>query len=169
MTAVTRKVVLVTGGGRGIGAATALLAARRGYAVAVNYLRDADAADEVVARIVADGGDAVALQADVAVEAQVAGLFARVDARFGRLDARPGPDPCQRDRAGLDRIRGRAVGPGPAAGSAPLRSRARHHSLGRMGTPQEVADVAVFLASPRAQWITGACVPIDGGQHKGMR
>ena len=40
---------------------------------------------------------------------------------------------------------------------------------GRMGTLQEVADVAVFLASPRAQWVTGACVPIDGGQHKGMR
>jgi 3-oxoacyl-[acyl-carrier protein] reductase len=38
-----------------------------------------------------------------------------------------------------------------------------------MGTLQEVADVALFLASPRAMWVTGACVPIDGGQHKGMR
>ncbi len=40
---------------------------------------------------------------------------------------------------------------------------------GRMGTPEEVADAAVFLCSPRAQWITGACVPVDGGQHKGVR
>ena len=40
---------------------------------------------------------------------------------------------------------------------------------GRMGRPEEVADAAVFLCSPRAQWITGACVPVDGGQHKGVR
>jgi len=40
---------------------------------------------------------------------------------------------------------------------------------GRMGTPAEVADLAVYLCSPRAQWVTGACVPVDGGQHKGVR
>jgi len=40
---------------------------------------------------------------------------------------------------------------------------------GRLGTPEEVADVAVFLASPRAQWVTGECVSIDGAQHRGMR
>lgn len=40
---------------------------------------------------------------------------------------------------------------------------------GRLGTPEEVADVAVFLASPRAQWVTGECVSVDGAQHRGMR
>jgi 3-oxoacyl-[acyl-carrier protein] reductase len=40
---------------------------------------------------------------------------------------------------------------------------------GRLGTPEEVADVAVFLASPRAQWITGECISVDGSQHRGMR
>ncbi len=40
---------------------------------------------------------------------------------------------------------------------------------GRLGTPEEVADVAVFLASPRAAWVTGECVSVDGGQHRGMR
>jgi NAD(P)-dependent dehydrogenase (short-subunit alcohol dehydrogenase family) len=81
------EVLLVTGGSRGIGAATALLAARRGYAVAVNYTRDQVAADSVVRAIRAGGGKAVALQADVAEEEQVLRLFAQVDAQLGRLTA----------------------------------------------------------------------------------
>ncbi|OZV68154.1 SDR family NAD(P)-dependent oxidoreductase [Winogradskyella aurantia] len=40
---------------------------------------------------------------------------------------------------------------------------------GRLGTPEEVADVAVFLASPRANWVTGECISVDGAQHRGMR
>ncbi len=40
---------------------------------------------------------------------------------------------------------------------------------GRLGTPEEVADVAVFVASPHAQWITGECISVDGSQHRGMR
>jgi NAD(P)-dependent dehydrogenase (short-subunit alcohol dehydrogenase family) len=82
-----KKVVLVTGGSRGIGAATARLAARRGWAVAVNYARDAAAAARVVDGILAEGGEAVALQGDVADEAQVVALFEAVDARLGRLSA----------------------------------------------------------------------------------
>jgi len=81
------QVLLITGGGRGIGAATALLAAKRGYAVAVNYASNSLAADEVVRTIRAGGGTAVAVQADVGDEAQVTAMFQKVDARLGRLTA----------------------------------------------------------------------------------
>lgn len=81
-----RKVMLVTGGSRGIGAATARIGASRGYAVAVNYLRNRAAADEIVSAIRATGGEAIAVQADVAVEAEVVRMFQEVDA-FGTLRA----------------------------------------------------------------------------------
>lgn len=78
------QVMIVTGGGRGIGAATALLAAERGYAVVVNYLRDHAAAAGLVQRIAAAGGQALALPGDVARSADVEQLFERADA-FGTL------------------------------------------------------------------------------------
>ena len=81
------NVVLITGGSRGIGAATALLAAKQGYAVAVNYTANSLAADEVVRLIRADGGQAITVQGDVAREADVLAMFEKVDAKFGRLDA----------------------------------------------------------------------------------
>lgn len=155
MTAAMRKVVLVTGGGRGIGAATALLAARRGYAVAVNYLRDADAADEVVARIVADGGEATAFQADVADEEQVAGLFARVDARFGRLDAlvnNAGVLETQMRLESMDAARVRrvldanVVGPLLCCREAVRRMSTRHGGQG--GAIVNVSSVAALTGSP---------------------
>ena len=80
-------VVLITGASRGIGAATALLAARAGYAVAVNYSANSLAADEVVRQIRQAGGTAMAVQADVANEAQVLTMFEKVDAKLGRLTA----------------------------------------------------------------------------------
>ncbi len=79
------KVLLVTGGGRGIGAATARQAAQAGWAVAVNYAANALAADEVVRAIRAAGGRALAVQGDVAEEAQVLRMFETVDAKLGRL------------------------------------------------------------------------------------
>jgi NAD(P)-dependent dehydrogenase (short-subunit alcohol dehydrogenase family) len=77
--------VLVTGASRGIGAATALRCARQGWAVAVNYARDAAAAQSVVQAIQAAGGRALAVQADVADEAQVLAMFKRIDAELPRL------------------------------------------------------------------------------------
>jgi NAD(P)-dependent dehydrogenase (short-subunit alcohol dehydrogenase family) len=79
-----RPLVLITGAGRGIGAATARLCAERGWDVAVNYARDAAAANTLVAQLRTAGADAEALQADVASDTQVIALFAAVDARFGR-------------------------------------------------------------------------------------
>ncbi len=81
------KVMVVTGGGRGIGAATARLAAERGYAVCVNYRSGREAAEAVVADIEAAGGRAIAVAADVSREADVEALFAVVDERLGPVTA----------------------------------------------------------------------------------
>lgn len=80
------KVMLISGASRGIGAATARLAAGQGYRVVINYQRNREAADALVEAITTTGGEALALQADVADEAQVRRLFSEVDARLGRLD-----------------------------------------------------------------------------------
>jgi NAD(P)-dependent dehydrogenase (short-subunit alcohol dehydrogenase family) len=80
-----RRVLLVTGGSRGIGAATALRAARDGWDVAVNYTRDAAAAQAVAEGVRVQGRRALVVQADVADEAQVLTMFAAVDAGLGRL------------------------------------------------------------------------------------
>lgn len=80
-------VLLVTGGGRGIGAATARLAAVAGYTVCVNYLQQRARAEGLVQAIREDGGHALAVQADVSAEAEVVRLFATVDAELGTLKA----------------------------------------------------------------------------------
>lgn len=81
------RVVLITGGGRGIGAATARLAAERGYAVCLSYAANRDAAEAVADSISKAGGHAAVVQADVSIEADVVRLFSTVDSLFGRLDA----------------------------------------------------------------------------------
>ena len=80
------KVMLITGASRGIGAATARLAAARGYALCLNYREQRTAAEALIEEIVAGGGQAIAVQADMADEAQVLRLFDCVDREFGRLD-----------------------------------------------------------------------------------
>ena len=81
------KIVIITGGSRGIGAATARLAAASGYAVCISYLRNSEAADAVVQDIVNDGGKAMAVAADVSVEDDIMRLFEQVDAQLGRVTA----------------------------------------------------------------------------------
>jgi NAD(P)-dependent dehydrogenase (short-subunit alcohol dehydrogenase family) len=77
--------VVVTGGSRGIGAATARLLARRGHAICLSFVHDAEAADEVVTACAAAGTEAIAVRADVSVEADVVELFRTADAELGPI------------------------------------------------------------------------------------
>jgi NAD(P)-dependent dehydrogenase (short-subunit alcohol dehydrogenase family) len=82
-----RPLILITGGSRGIGAATALLAARSGYDVVITYRENRAAAERVVSEATAAGSTALAVRADVAVERDVEQLFSTIDGQTGRIDA----------------------------------------------------------------------------------
>src|ERR1700733_4278376 len=82
----TDRVAIITGGSRGIGRATAIAAAKRGFRVVVGYATNKVAADEVVARIGASDGKAIAVKCDVAHEKDILALFAAAD-EFGTLGA----------------------------------------------------------------------------------
>ena len=101
---VSRPVVLVTGASRGIGAETARLAAARGYAVAVNYRSQADAADAVVEAIRRDGGDAVSLQGDVSREQDVLRVFRGAEEQLGPIRALVNNAGIVAEQARLDEI-----------------------------------------------------------------
>ncbi len=81
------KVLLVTGAGRGIGAAIARAAGKEGYRVVVNYSRSKDQAESVVRDIAGAGGEAIAVPGDMASEHDIVALFAAIDKAYGRLDA----------------------------------------------------------------------------------
>ena len=81
----SKPIMLITGGSRGIGAVTALGAAKRGYRVALSYLGNVAAANEIVQKIQQTGGEAIAIQADVGIEADVLRLFKTVDEKMGTL------------------------------------------------------------------------------------
>jgi NAD(P)-dependent dehydrogenase (short-subunit alcohol dehydrogenase family) len=157
-----QQVLLVTGGGRGIGAATALLAARRGYAVAVNYASNSLAADEVVRAIRVAGGKAIAVQADVGDEKQVMAMFEQVDAKLGRLTALVNSAGVVDVRARVDEMsaarlermfRINVVGSFVCAREAVRRMSTRHGGTGgvivnlssaasRLGSPEQYVDYA---------------------------
>lgn len=157
-----QQVLLVTGGGRGIGAATALLAARRGYAVAVNYASNSLAADEVVRAIRVAGGKAIAVQADVGDEKQVMAMFEQVDAKLGRLTALVNSAGVVDVRARVDEMsaarlermfRINVVGSFVCAREAVRRMSTRHGGAGgvivnlssaasRLGSPEQYVDYA---------------------------
>jgi NAD(P)-dependent dehydrogenase (short-subunit alcohol dehydrogenase family) len=80
------KVMLITGASRGIGAATARLAAAEGYALCLNFRQRHDAAEQLLKELHSQGAQAIAIEADIADESQVVRLFEAVDAEFGRLD-----------------------------------------------------------------------------------
>ena len=148
-------VVLVTGGSRGIGAATALAAARAGYAVALSFQTDGQAAQSVVRAIEVLGGRAMALQADVAQEDSVLAMFAAVDAAWGRLDALVNNagvvDVASRvDAMSVARLRRmfdtNVLGSFVCAREAVLRMSTRHG--GRGGSIVNVSSAASRLGSP---------------------
>lgn len=246
----TRRVILVTGASRGIGAAVALAAARAGYAVGVSYRSNAPAAESVAAAIERDGGHAVLLPSDVGDDDSVRKMFAAVDGAFGRLDALVnnagilevvgiadatqeslartyqanvfGTIFCAREavqrmstRSGgrggsivnissaaarlgglgvayasgkgaveaftrvlanevaAQGIRVNTVRPGlidteiheASGGVASMRERARTLvPLGRQGTPEEVAQAVLWLASDAASYVHGTIVDVAGGR-----
>ena len=156
------KAILITGASRGIGAATARLAAARGYAVCVNYRENVAAADEVVADIITAGGRAIAVRADVSKEADILAMFARVDAELGRLAALVNNTGVNDLQSRLEAITGERLdrilatnvkGPFLCAREAVKRMSRRHGGEGggivnvssaaaRIGSPGEYVDYA---------------------------
>ena len=157
-----KPVILITGGSRGMGAATARLAPERGHAVASSYLRAVAAADSVAADIAQRGARVLALQADSADPEQVAQLFAAIDARFGRIDVLVNNAAMLErqsrmedlDFARMQRIFAvNAIGPMLCAQQAVRRMAYRHQGRGgvvinvssasaRLGSPNEYVDYA---------------------------
>jgi NAD(P)-dependent dehydrogenase (short-subunit alcohol dehydrogenase family) len=155
-------IMLVTGGSRGIGAATARMAAARGCRVVLSYKGQAQAADEVVQQIRAAGGTAIAIQADVSVEADVLRLFRTVDEQFGALtvlvnNAGMLEQQMRLDQMDLDRwqrvFSANVFGSFLCAKQAVLRMSAKHGGSGgsivnlssaasRIGSPNEFIDYA---------------------------
>jgi NAD(P)-dependent dehydrogenase (short-subunit alcohol dehydrogenase family) len=244
------KTMIVTGGGRGIGAAISKLAAKNGFAVAVNYARDESSARAVVDAINADGGRAIAIQADVSRSDETAGLFKRVDAEFGSVDVlvnnagvvegvvpieqmdpelllkvfstnvfsaffccreavarmseqesggiiinmssaaarhggMPGEAHYASSKGALDsftlalakevagrKIRINALRPGLIdtplheihGGASLISAIAKTIPLGRAGTPEEVADAVLWLATDSSSYVHGALIDIGGGR-----
>jgi 3-oxoacyl-[acyl-carrier protein] reductase len=238
------RTAIVTGGSRGIGAAIARRLARDGARVAVNYSRSPERAEQVVADIRAAGGEAVAIQADLADPSAPAMLFQQAAAALGApgilvnnaaifeggglsdLDLGPlerqfavnvyAPILCAREAARVMESGGRIIHISSGLGTAPapnasvygatkaaLDSFARSHAvelgprgitvncvapgttdtemlrggvpedalaalvaatpLGRLGRPEDIADVVAFLASDDARWVTGQVIGVSGG------
>lgn len=155
-------VVLITGGGRGIGAATARLAAARGYRVGINYRADKASAEALVAEIRDAGGTAIAVQADVTRAAEVERLFAEVDRELGTLTALVNnagtlEKHCRVEELDEERLAriwaANITGPFLCAGAAVRRMSTRHGGKGgaivnvssaaaRLGSPNEYVDYA---------------------------
>lgn len=161
-TASENPLILITGGGRGVGAATARLAAARGYDVAISFIADESAALAVAADVEAAGRRALAMRADSADPAQVASLFAAIDDRFGRIDVLVNnaaiiARQSRLDDIGFDRMQRifavNAIGPMLCAQQAARRMSHRHGGRGgvvinvssgaaRLGSPNEYVDYA---------------------------
>lgn len=157
-----KKILLVTGGSRGIGAATARLAAAAGYTVCISYARNAEAASAVVQEISKAGGEVIAVAADVAKETDVIRLFERVDAELGTVAALVNNAGILRDQMRVEQMDAErisrvlavnVVGSFLCAREAVRRMTTRHGGVGgvivnlssaasRLGSPNEYVDYA---------------------------
>lgn len=156
------RVILITGGGRGMGAATARLAASRGYDVAISFVSDEAAAQAVAADIAAAGRQVLAMRADNAESEQLSALFKAVDKMFGRLDVLVNNAATIARQSRLEDIAFErmqrifavnALGPMLCAQQAARRMSTRHGGRGgaivnvssasaRLGSPNEYVDYA---------------------------
>jgi NAD(P)-dependent dehydrogenase (short-subunit alcohol dehydrogenase family) len=149
------RVLLVTGGSRGIGAAVSLAAAREGWRVAVNYSVNRQAAEDVVRLVTGAGGSALAVQGDVGTEEGIEAIFAAVDSAFGRLDGLVnnagivGP-PQRVDEISAERLermlRVNVAGSIRCAAEAVRRMSTRHGGMG--GAIVNLSSMAAVLGSP---------------------
>lgn len=178
------NVIVITGGSRGIGAATALLAARQGYRICINYHADGQAAEDILGQVRALGSEAIAVRADVSVEDEIIQLFQRVDDELGPVTAlvNNAGTISQQSRVEdmsefrlLKVMKTNVVGPMLCAKHALLRMARRHGGQGgaivnvssvaaRLGSPNEYVDYAASKAhsipSPLAwpkRWQARAC------------
>ena len=155
-------IMLVTGGSRGIGAATAIIGAARGYRVALTYQSQSAAADAVVKTIREAGGTAIAMQADVGVEADVLKVFKAIDEQWGKLDVLVNNAGMLETQMRLDQmdvarwqrvLTANVIGSFLCAREAVLRMSTRHGGKGgsivnlssaaaRLGSPNEFIDYA---------------------------
>ncbi|RWN29740.1 MAG: SDR family oxidoreductase [Mesorhizobium sp.] len=151
----TQKVLLVTGGSRGIGAAICRFGSEAGYRVAVNYASNQDAADALVAEIEAAGGEAFAVKGDVGSEADIVAMFEAVDHAYGRLDAFVNNAGIVDVRARVDdmdvsrlerMMRVNVVGSFLCAREAVKRMSTRHGGSG--GSIVNISSAAATLGSP---------------------
>ncbi|TGQ43807.1 MULTISPECIES: SDR family oxidoreductase [unclassified Mesorhizobium] len=151
----SKKVLLVTGGGRGIGAATCRLAARAGYRVAVNYASNEAAATALVEAIAQAGGEALAIKGDVGSEADVLSMFETIDRAFGPLDALANNAGVVDQRARVDEMsaarlermmRINVIGSMLCAREAVKRMSTRHGGKG--GAIVNISSIAARLGGP---------------------
>ncbi|WP_191832126.1 SDR family oxidoreductase [Pseudomonas fluorescens] len=149
------KVIVITGASRGIGAATARLAAREGYRICINYLSDDEAAQRVLADVRELGAEAIAVKADVSVEDEIIHLFQRVDAELGPVTALVNNAGTIGQKSQLEHMsefrllklmKTNVVGPMLCSKHAVQRMSKRHGGQG--GSIVNVSSVAARLGSP---------------------